>query len=79
MRHNGENNGYEHVSLTIKGEELNPNTLFMKCNNSNNNNNNNNNSSSYMEMGIFAVETYALWCMSLHVRVFSRIGASSEM
>ena len=32
MNHNGENNGYEHVSLTIKGEEFNPNTSFMKCN-----------------------------------------------
>lgn len=51
VRHNEENNGYGHVSVTIKGEEFNPNTLFMKCNN---------NSSSYMEMEIFAVETYAL-------------------
>ena len=32
-----------------------------------------------MEMEIFAVESYALWGMSLHVRVFSRVGASPEM
>jgi hypothetical protein len=51
VRHNEENNGYGHISVAVKGEELNPNTLFMKCNN---------NSSSYMEMEIFAVETYAL-------------------
>jgi len=76
VRHNGKNDGYEHVSLTIKGEGFNPNTLFMKCNNNNNNNNNNN---SCMEMDIFTVETCALWGMSLHVRVFSRTGGSPEM
>jgi len=77
VRHNGKNYGYEHVSLIIKGEGFNPNTLFMKCDNNTNTNNNNNNS--YMEMDIFTVETCALWGMSMHVRVFSRTGGSPEL
>jgi len=38
VRHDGKNDGYDPVSLTIKGEEFSPNTRFMKCNNNNNNN-----------------------------------------